>query len=263
MSERQLSEISRSELERRRTVALRNVDIDGLRERPALEDVAEAAAAVCDVPMAHISITDSDNERVVGQVGMSYDDYACGAGSGLGAMVGERVTIVEDVAEDESFDTEPFEQFCDEIRFYGGIPLLVDDTPVGSLVLLDSKPGELDYVRRAALFGLVHEVESHLRIHRELGDEGEPGEQLSARLTSMVAHATRLRWHEEATPPILDVLDDLEKEIERAREALDEMVGTMVDAPCVPTGSGGFLATASTPAGTEGLDYEDTEVEDR
>jgi GAF domain-containing protein len=242
---------------------LRDVDVEWLRERPILEGVAEAAAAVCDVPMAHVSITEAGDECVVGQIGMSYESYSCGSQTGPDAMVDDQIVIVEDVADADEIDLEAFDRFFGEVRFYAGIPLFVEHTPVGALVVLDTEPGELDHVRRAALFGLVHQVESHLEIHKALEGEDEPAETLSARLTSMVAHATRLRWLEGAGSEVHAIVDDLEDEIEQARELLEAMVGEEADGAQVDLGGdGGFATGAPTQKQHSSLGYVETDVED-
>lgn len=263
MAERDLTELSNSELERRRTRALRDIDVEWLQERPTLEGIAEAAASVCDVPMAHVSITESGNECVVGQTGMSYEDYSSAGTTGPNALIEDEIVIVEDVAEQEDLDLAPFDRYFGEVRFYAGIPLFVEQTPVGSLIVLDTEPRELDHIRRAALFGLVHQVECHLQIHKALENEDQPAEQLSARLTSLVAQATRLRWLDEAGDRVHAILDDLEDEIERSREILTELVRQQVEVgPVGTTGEPDFQRPATTQKQEKTLGYAETDVEE-
>jgi GAF domain-containing protein len=256
-------QFSKSELERRQTRALRDVEFEQLREEPTLKRVAEAAAVVCEVARAHVSVVESDQRSVVGQVGLSDLEAARQIGFCQEAIVEDRIVIVEDVDANEAFEAKPFSRYLDDIGFYAGLPLLVDNTPVGTLTLLDERPRELDQLRRAALFGLVHDLESHLRVHTEMESEDDPREAISKRLTAMVAHTTRLRWNEPQSEATQGMIDDMEDEIEAARRELDRLIDREpragLDEPDDETAE--FEELAPTNPNESTLGYVDTEVD--
>lgn len=257
-------EFSKSELERRQTKALRDVEFEQLREEPTLDRIAAAAAVVCDVSRAHVSVVESDKRSVVGQVGLSGLEASRQISFCQHAIVEDRIVIVEDVDADGSFQARPFSRYLDDIGFYAGLPLLVDNTPVGTLSLIDDRPQNLDHLRRAALFGLVHDLESHLRVHTEMEAEDDPREALSKRLAAMVAHATQLRWSEPQTEAARAMIDDMEEEIEAARRELDRLIDREHGPKVGGESDGGpeFDATAATDPIDSTLGYVDTEVEE-
>ncbi len=252
-----------SELACQQTQVLRDVRFEQLQEQPTLKQVASAAAVVCGVGRAHVSVVESDAHCAVGQVGLTDEQAPRRSEFCQEALVEDRILIIEDVAADDAFEAMPFARHLDDIRFYAGLPLLVDNTPVGTLTLLDDRPRELDHVRRAALFGLVHELESHLRVHRRLEESDDPRERLSERLTSMVAHATRLRWCEQQSPATRAILEDLEDEIEGARKQIDRLIDREAAPEAAEDESeeAAFDDEAPTDPNDSSLGYVETEVE--
>ena len=199
------------------------LDVDALRANGALDRIAEAAATVCDVPMAHVSIVAPKSQKVVGHRGLSYESLPRQRAFCVTGIAEGGVLIAEDVRDDERFKAGSFREFDDEIRLYAGLPLLVDGVAIGTLSLFDTEARRFDQVRRAALFGLVHQLESHLSIHRACGEADDARETLSTHITSMVAQAAKLRWHAEIDEETRELLDSLDREIEEARRVLETM----------------------------------------
>lgn len=253
---------AKSELARRRTKALRNVEVGELRASPALEAIARAATIVCNVPMAHVSVIEEEHQQIIGHIGMGYGEYSRNRGVLAGAMRSDRIVIIEDVTDNEQFDSTVFEDYSEEIRFFAAIPLLVDDTPVGTLTLLDTESRQLDQIRRAALFGLVRQVESHLRIHRRAASPDDPSHRLSSRLTKMVARAIRLRWSGSVDDAGKDVLDRLDDDIAEARGILESLVERAPSSGRATNASFGRSEVPPDTVQSDALGYVETEVDE-
>jgi len=163
-----------------------SLDKETLRQDAALKRVADAVSSVCDVPMAQVSLMETEHQCVVGHVGMEMSNYDRDNTFCAYTIVENEVVIVEDAAEHEQFYDNPFVTGEANISFYVGLPLVVEDTPVGTLCAIDTEPRELDLESRTELFGLVNVVESHLDVVYQHGSQ-TPEHGISSKLTAIRA----------------------------------------------------------------------------
>ena len=107
----------------------------------AFDDVARLAADLCGTEIALITLVDSDYQwfkaRVgVEQVGVPRDLSFCGH-----CIAGRHPLIVEDTLRDPRFADNPLVTGDPHLRFYAGVPLVIDDgSAVGALSVADRAP---------------------------------------------------------------------------------------------------------------------------
>lgn len=207
------------EVEDRRKEIVDDLSIRTIREDAALQRISEAITSICDVPVGHVSLMESEQQCVVGQVGLEVEDFDREETFCAYTMAKNGVMIVEDAADDPRFRDNPFVTQSPGVSFYAGIPLLVDNTPVGTLVAIDSKPRRLDPKARSELFGLVNTVESHLQVIYRYGSRSaEHG--ISSKLTAIRALSIQERFLAEGTGRICSSLRELEAEATMAFKLL-------------------------------------------
>jgi len=129
-----------------------------------LQDIVELAATICDVPVALVSLVDHDRQFFKAKVGLDAretprDISFCGH-----AILGNDLFIVPDAAADHRFADNPLVTGPPHIRFYAGVPLIVDDQhAVGTLCVIDTRPRVLDERMRDSLERLARIARLHIQ----------------------------------------------------------------------------------------------------
>ena len=164
-----------------------------VRKDPALDRVAEAIAVICDVDSAHVSLMEDETQCVVGEVGMDEETFDRDDTFCAHTIAHNEVFIVEDAAEDERFANNPHVMTESGIRFYLGLPIVIDGVPVGTVCALAPEPRSIELDRRGELFGAVHAVEAHLRVRHQYGADSFEFD-LSQKITAARASATAARF---------------------------------------------------------------------
>jgi len=141
-------------------------------EIPDLQDIVELAARICDVPIALVSLVDRDRQFFKARIGLDAgetprDISFCGH-----AILGDEPFVVPDAAADERFADNPLVTGPPHIRFYAGIPLLVDQRhAIGTLCVIDSQPRALDEAMRDGLERLARIARLHIQDFAERSAE--------------------------------------------------------------------------------------------
>ncbi|WP_186820082.1 GAF domain-containing protein [Asaia bogorensis] len=168
---------------------------------PAFDDLAAAAAACCQVPIALISFVDRDRQWFKATFGTDLketpiDQSVCGYVVEACACV-----VIPDLAQDARTRDNPLVTGPPNLRFYGGTPLLTAEGAVlGSLAVLDITPraGGLQTHERTCLETLARHVMRLLELHRDaVGYAGDLAQQrnLSAAALRRARRAEVARQH--------------------------------------------------------------------
>jgi PAS domain S-box-containing protein len=149
--------------EKARQKKLRALDLLRPEPEPALDNLARLAAEIARVPMAAISLTDSVTQFYKAKHNWKPDTLPrgqspCAMVTGLGTAI-----IVEDLKEDERFSAPVQMGAGDELRFYAGFPLRVDEIAVGALCVAHTLPHSLDVAQLALLELLAKQAGLHLK----------------------------------------------------------------------------------------------------
>src|SRR5262249_52817882 len=156
--------------EEKRLTLLKACNIIYTSAEEAFDDVARLAADLCGTEIALITLVDSDYQwfkaRVgVEQLGTPRDLSFCGH-----CINHRHPLVVEDTHLDPRFADNPLVTGDPHIRFYAGVPLLVDEgSSVGALSVADRTPRKLSRRQIESLERLAKQISRELRLRRDLG----------------------------------------------------------------------------------------------
>ncbi|WP_126147894.1 sensor domain-containing diguanylate cyclase [Synechococcus elongatus] len=155
--------------EEQRLAALYRYGILDTPPEQHFDDLTQLIAAICEVPIALISLIDRDRQWFKSRVGLE-DDSSPRSTSFCGhAIQQEDLFIVEDAKADPRFVDNPFVTQEPHIRFYAGSPLITDDEQIlGTLCVIDRKPRHLNDLQQQALRILSRQVIRELELRRSL-----------------------------------------------------------------------------------------------
>jgi len=118
--------------------------------------IVEFASTEFDVPICLISLVDRDRQWFKAKVGLD----ACETSRDISfcahaILESNDLLIVMDAHADQRFHDNPLVTGAPHIRFYAGVPLVMDDgLAIGTLCLIDTVPRTLDDVDQAILRSL-------------------------------------------------------------------------------------------------------------
>ena len=134
----------------------------------AYDDLVEIAAAICDVPMAVITLVDRERQWFKAAHGIDATQTAREVAFCAHAILDPAETmIVRDARGDARFSGNPMVNGVPNVRFYAGAPLrAADGQPMGTFCVLDDKPRELEPPQRSALEALSRQATRLMELHR-------------------------------------------------------------------------------------------------
>jgi PAS domain S-box-containing protein len=140
--------------------------------------IAEIAAGLFDAPVALVSLIGATDQWFKAAVGTDEIQAPAADSFCLHTIAGpaDGALIVADATADPRFSSQPRVIAAPFLRFYAGVPLLIDEQPVGTICVFDVKPREqmepqlIVQLRRlsrvaSSLFKLKHEA--HQRALKE------------------------------------------------------------------------------------------------
>ena len=172
--------------------ALLSYDILDTDAEPAFDAVTQAAALICDTPVALVSLVDEDRQwfkSICGLEGLSQTPRSVAACAHT--ILGDDILEIEDTDGDLRFFDNPFLREH-SIRFYAGANLVdAAGFNLGTLCVVDRKPRRLTAQQRRSLAELsktVIKLIEHRRADRAL----RQGEKLYRELFQSAAHGLAL-----------------------------------------------------------------------
>ncbi len=156
--------------EDKRLALLRACNIIYTPAEEVFDDMARLAAELCGTEIALITLVDSDYQWFKARVGVEHvgtprDLSFCGH-----CINHRHPLVVEDTHLDPRFADNPLVTGDPHIRFYAGVPLLVDEgSSVGALSVADRKPRRLAPRQIESLERLARQIARELRLRRDLG----------------------------------------------------------------------------------------------
>lgn len=135
---------------------------------PAFEQLVELTALLLKVPMALVSLVDKDRQWFKARVGVD----SCETGRDIsfcGHVVADgEPLVVEDASLDARFADNPLVTGAPHIRFYAGIPLMLESgLPLGTLCVIDTQPRRLDAEQWHQLQLLAKQTEQLIQLHQQ------------------------------------------------------------------------------------------------
>jgi serine/threonine-protein kinase len=135
----------------------------------AFDDVAQLAADLCGTEIALITLVDADRQWFKARVGVEQTETARDL-SFCGHCINERhPMVIEDTLLDPRFADNPLVTGEPHLRFYAGVPLLLDGgSAVGAISVADRSPRAISPRQVASLERLAAQISRELRLRRDL-----------------------------------------------------------------------------------------------
>lgn len=140
--------------------------LDTSREQE-FDDIVKLASQVCQVPISLITLIDSCRQWFKAKVGIedAFNEASRDIAFCTHTIRFNEMMEVEDMLKDKRFADNPLVLNKPKVRFYAGVPL---QTPsghkLGTLCVLDTKPGKLTSDQRFALETLARQVEQQFEL---------------------------------------------------------------------------------------------------
>ena len=152
--------------ETERLAVLRDLNILDTAPEAHFDAVCSTAAALFSVPIAHISLVDSDRQWFKAKCGIEAEGTSRDVAFCAYTILSDDALVVEDATKDQRFARNPLVTGEPGIRFYAGVPLtLRPGIRPGTLCLVDTVPRTFSPKQREQLHSLARIVEAHLRLH--------------------------------------------------------------------------------------------------
>lgn len=155
--------------EAKRIEALHEYSIlDTLPEKD-FDDITKLAAHICGTPISTITLIDSTRQWFKSNYGLTSRegsrDFAFCAHA---INQPDEVFIVPDSREDERFADNPLVTGDPHVIFYAGVPLVnPDGFALGTICIIDTKPGKLSNEQKDALKAISNQVVQLLELRKK------------------------------------------------------------------------------------------------
>ncbi|MCP1468865.1 PAS domain S-box-containing protein [Sphingobium sp. OAS761] len=157
------------ETDRTALLALYDLDSGGFR---TLDEICAFAAALCEAPIALVSIVEDVRQRFLARTGLDAEETPRDVSFCAQAMLGDEIFLVPDASRDPRFSDNRLVTDAPFIRFYAGAPLSsAESGPLGALCVIDTKPRDaLTPVQRQGLTLMARQVMIELEARRRNRD---------------------------------------------------------------------------------------------
>ncbi|CCG40229.1 PAS domain S-box protein [Magnetospirillum molischianum] len=157
--------------EAERIAALRRYRILDTDAEPAFDRIVKMVALLLDVPIALISLVDTDRQWFKAAQGLKVRETPRCIAFCDHAIRGQEIFVVPDAKADPRFADNPLVTGEPFLRFYAGVPLVTaDGHALGTLCALDQAPQHLDARGETILNELAAQAMHELDVRAALGD---------------------------------------------------------------------------------------------
>jgi len=154
---------NKPENEAQRIEKLEQLDILDTESEERFDRVTRLARRLFDVPIAVVSLVDRDRQWFKSCYGIDAQETERDVSFCGHAILGKDPFVIPDASQDERFVDNPFVIGEPGVRFYAGIPLVLqDDLVLGTLCIIDTKPRQLSDEQVSDLIDLAKIVEQEL-----------------------------------------------------------------------------------------------------
>jgi diguanylate cyclase (GGDEF)-like protein/PAS domain S-box-containing protein len=136
---------------------------------PAFDDLVNLATQWCEVPVAAISLIDTDRQWFKASCGLDVGETPREQSFCSHALLQpDTLMLVPDARQDARFVDNPLVTGPMGLRFYAGAPLLNDKgLALGALCVIDTRPRELSTAQRKALQALARQAGQLIELRRK------------------------------------------------------------------------------------------------
>ena len=159
--------ITDTDEEDRRLKALAEYRILGTEPESCYDDITQIAARTCQVPISLMTLVDKDRQWFKSKVGFQTSETRRDWSFCTHAIKENNPLIVHDAYQDKRFINNPLVTGDPKIRFYAGFPLKNNDgNKLGTLCVIDRKPGTLDKEQCSIMELLAKQIVSFLELRK-------------------------------------------------------------------------------------------------
>nr|USU32368.1 PAS domain S-box protein [Methylobacterium sp. OTU13CASTA1] len=163
-----------SETEDRRLRALDRYRLLDTPREQDFDEIAEAAAELCDVPIGVVNLIGDGRQFFKAEVGLGVRETPLETSFCRQAILQEDFLYVPDATRDPRFEGNPLVTGDPGLRFYAGALLrTADGHPIGTVCVLDTKPHELSGRQRKGLQRLARQTMAQMELRRTLREQEE------------------------------------------------------------------------------------------
>ncbi len=159
---------------------------------PGFDDLVYVASQVCQVPIALMSLIDTNRQFFKSRIGMDVCETSRDVAFCAHAISQRDLMVVSDATADERFADNPLVTSDPGIRFYAGAPLI---TPrghaMGTLCVIDRVPRKLTESQQKTLLALSRQAVALMQLRLAKEDAEKSSEAKSKLLTQLRAEQER------------------------------------------------------------------------
>lgn len=156
--------------EQKRLASLYSHQILDTVEEEDFDQLTELAAAICNTPIALISLVDNDRQWFKSHFGTDVRETdRCVSFCSHAIQEPDRLMQIEDARKDSRFFDNLLVTGDPHIRFYAGMPLVDEDGhALGSLCVIDDRARSLSEIQKKALQTLARQVADKLALRKKI-----------------------------------------------------------------------------------------------
>ncbi len=173
--------------ERERLAALHECEVLDTAPELAYTEIAELARQICNTPIALVSLVDAERQWFKARVGLAAEQTSRASSFCAHTLVSRQPLIVHDTHADARFADNPLVTGDPRIRFYAGVPLVLDDGRIlGTLCVIDRVARSLSGPQFDALAMLARQVSVELDLRRRSRRGRGEGVQVEAPISRRI-----------------------------------------------------------------------------
>lgn len=157
----------------RESERLHLLDCTLLLDTPSGEEfdqITRLASQIFEVPISLVTLVDADRQWFKSRFGLSLAQTDRTSSFCSHAIERSEVMVVEDATLDPRFSDNPLVTGYPHIRFYAGVPLLLDSGhSLGSLCVIDHRPRTFSSTQREQLATLAKLTMAQIELHQRAG----------------------------------------------------------------------------------------------
>ena len=186
--------------EKERLQALHDLQVLDSGAEEEFDALIRVAALVCGVPISLISLVDTERQWFKASIGLpGVSETPRDVAFCSHAILDRDVFEVPDATQDPRFHDNPLVTSAPDIRFYAGAPVVLDSGHrVGTLCIIDRKPGQLNAQQRQVLQSLATAAAKALEGRRAIRELQVIDAQLQREQAALREAKERMRLATEA-----------------------------------------------------------------
>lgn len=156
--------------EAKRLAALLDYDILDTLPEEAYDDITKIASEICQKPISLVSLIDSDRQWFKSHFGLEATETSRDLAFCAHALhKPDEILEVPDSRKDQRFINNPLVEGEPNVIFYAGAPLVTPEGyTLGTLCVIDNKPGKLDQRQKTVLKALANQVVAQLELRKKI-----------------------------------------------------------------------------------------------